>query len=163
MIQRVSSSGNVSSSGLPCHVDPGSPFRSWLHAYVKQRLRAISLPLQTLWTKRYIPASFAEQSCLRRRSTAQNLFRRLELDTAAGGNFISTRFWTELGKLKLQHAQWRCRSASKHPLPIIGVFTADAKYGDVSKSFPVSFLVSEIPVCICLVGMLLEPCGSPWN
>ena len=87
----------------------------------------------------------------------------LDLDTAAGGNFISTRVWTELGKLKLQHAQWRCRSASKHPLPIIGVFTADAKYGDVSKSFPVSFLVSEIPVCICLVGMLLEPCGSPWN
>jgi len=26
----------------------------------------------------------------------------LELDTAAGGNFISTRVWTELGKPKLQ-------------------------------------------------------------
>jgi len=25
----------------------------------------------------------------------------LELDTAAGGNFISTRFWTELGMLRL--------------------------------------------------------------
>jgi len=30
-------------------------------------------------------------------------------------------------------------------LPIIGAFTAEAKYGDVSKSYPVSFLVSEIP------------------
>ena len=36
LIQPVSSSGNVSSSGLPCNVDPGSPFKSWLHAYVKQ-------------------------------------------------------------------------------------------------------------------------------
>jgi len=30
-------------------------------------------------------------------------------------------------------------------LPIIGAFTAWAKYGDVSKTYPVSFLVSEIP------------------
>ena len=29
----------------------------------------------------------------------------LELDIAAGGNFISTRVWTELGKPKLQQAQ----------------------------------------------------------
>jgi len=69
----------------------------------------------------------------------------LELDTAAGGNFISTRVWTELGKPKLQQAQWRYHSATKHPLPIIGAFTAEAKYGDVSNSYPVSFLVSEIP------------------
>jgi len=69
----------------------------------------------------------------------------LELDTAAGGNFISTRVWTELGEPKLQQAQWRYHSASKHPLPFIGAFTAEAKYGDVSKSYPVSFLVSEIP------------------
>jgi len=60
-------------------------------------------------------------------------------------NFISTRVWTELGKPKLQQAQWRYHSASKHPLPIIGAFAADAKYDDVSKSYPVSFLVSEIP------------------
>jgi len=72
----------------------------------------------------------------------------LELDTAAGGNFISTRVWTELGKPKLQQDQWRYHSASMHPLPIIGAFTAEAKYGDDSddsKSYPVSFLVSEIP------------------
>jgi len=69
----------------------------------------------------------------------------LELDTATGGNFISTRVWTELDKPKLQQAQWRYHSASKHPLPVIGAFTAEAKYGDVSKSYPVSFLVSEIP------------------
>ena len=69
----------------------------------------------------------------------------LELDTTAGGNFISSRVWTELGKPKLQQAQWRYHSARKHPLPIIGAFTAEAKYGDVSKSYPVSFLVSEIP------------------
>jgi len=69
----------------------------------------------------------------------------LELDTAASGNFISTRVWTELGKPKLKQAQWRYHSASKHPLPIIGAFTAKAKYGNVSKSYPVSFLVSEIP------------------
>ena len=67
----------------------------------------------------------------------------LELDTR--GDFISTRVWTELGKPKLQQAQWRYHSASKHPLPIIGVFTAEVKYGDVSKSYPVSFLVSDIP------------------
>ena len=60
-------------------------------------------------------------------------------------NFISTRVWTELGRPKLQQAHWRYHSASKHPLPIIGTFTAEAKYGDVSKSYPVSFLVSEIP------------------
>jgi len=70
---------------------------------------------------------------------------KLELDTAAGGNFISARVWTELGKPKLQQDQWRYHSASKHPLSIIGAFTADTKYGDVSKSYPVSFLVSEIP------------------
>ena len=58
----------------------------------------------------------------------------LELDTDAGGNFISTRVWTELGKPKLQQAQWRYHSASRHPLPIIGASTAEAKYGDVSKS-----------------------------
>jgi len=69
----------------------------------------------------------------------------LELDTTAGGNFISSRVWTELGKPKLQQAQWRYHSARKHPLPIIGAFTAEAKYGDVSKSYPVSFLVSGIP------------------
>jgi len=50
-----------------------------------------------------------------------------------------------LGKPKLQQAQWRYHSSSKHPLPIIGVFTAQAKYGDASKSYQVSFLVSEIP------------------
>jgi len=70
----------------------------------------------------------------------------LELDTAAGGNFVSTRVWTEQrGKPKLQQAQWCCHSASKHPLPIFGAFTAEAKHRDVSKSYPVSFLVSEIP------------------
>jgi len=69
----------------------------------------------------------------------------LELDAAAGGNFFSTRVWTELGKPKLQQAQWRNHSASRHPLPIIGAFTTDAKYGNVSnKSYPISFLVSEI-------------------
>ena len=45
----------------------------------------------------------------------------LELDTAAGGNFISTRVWTELGKPKLQQAQWHYHWASKHSLPIIRV------------------------------------------
>jgi len=60
-------------------------------------------------------------------------------------NFISTRVWTELGKPKLQQAQWRYHSASKHPLPIIRAFTAEAKSGDVSKSYLVSFLVSDIP------------------
>jgi len=30
-------------------------------------------------------------------------------------------------------------------LPIFGAYTAEAKYRDVSKSYPVSFLVSEIP------------------
>jgi len=69
----------------------------------------------------------------------------LELDTAASGNFISTRVWIELGKPKLQQSQWRYHSESKHPLPIIGAFTAKTKYGDVSKSNPVSFLMSEIP------------------
>ena len=69
----------------------------------------------------------------------------LELDTAAGGNFISTGVWTMLDNPKLQQAHWRYHSESKHPLPIIGAFTAKAKYGDVSKSYPVSFLVSEIP------------------
>jgi len=68
----------------------------------------------------------------------------LEQDTAAGGNFFSTRVWTELGKPKLQQAQWRHHSASRHPLPIIGAFTTDAKFGDVNKSYPVSFLVSDI-------------------
>ena len=47
MIQPVSSSGNVFSSGLPCNINPGSPSKSWLHAYVKQWPRAILLPLQT--------------------------------------------------------------------------------------------------------------------
>ena len=70
----------------------------------------------------------------------------LELDTAAGGNFISTRVWTEQrSKPKLQQAQLRYHSARKHTLPIIGAFNAEAKYGDVSKSYPFSFLVSEIP------------------
>ena len=69
----------------------------------------------------------------------------LELDTAVGGNFIYTRVWTELGKPKMQQAQWRYHAASKHPLPIMGAFTADAKYGSVSKSYPVSYLVSEVP------------------
>ena len=32
LIQPVSSSGNVSSSGLPCNVGPRSSFKSWLHA-----------------------------------------------------------------------------------------------------------------------------------
>jgi len=44
---------------LPCNVYPGSPFKSWLHAYVKKWPRAISLPLPTPWTKHYIRASFA--------------------------------------------------------------------------------------------------------
>ena len=69
----------------------------------------------------------------------------LALDTAAGGNFISTCVWTELGKPKLQQAQWCYHLASKHPLPIVGVFPTEAKYGDVSKSYPVSFPVFEIP------------------
>jgi len=81
----------------------------------------------------------------RRVATLRSKSFTLELDTAAGGNFISTCVWTELGKPKLQQAQWRYHSASKHSLPMIGAFTAEAKYGDVSKSHPVSFLVSEIP------------------
>jgi len=46
-------------SGLPFNVDPESPSKSWLHAYVKQRPRAILLPLQTPWTKHYVRALFA--------------------------------------------------------------------------------------------------------
>ena len=61
------------------------------------------------------------------------------------GDEDSTRVWKELGKPKLQRAQWRYHSASKHPVPIIGAFTAEVKYGDISKSYPVSFLVSDIP------------------
>ena len=51
--------GAFLSSGLPCNVDPGSPSKSWRHAYVKQRPRAILLPLPVPWTKHYLRASFA--------------------------------------------------------------------------------------------------------
>ena len=60
-------------------------------------------------------------------------------------SFLLVSGQSKPGKPKLQQAQWRYHSARKHPLPIIGAFTAEAKYGDVSKTYPVSFLVSEIP------------------
>jgi len=39
---------------------PGEPFKSWLYAYIKQRPRAILLPLPTPWTKHYVRASFSQ-------------------------------------------------------------------------------------------------------
>jgi len=86
----------------------------------------------------------------------------LELDTAACGNFTSTRVWTELGKPKLQQVQWRYHSASKHPFSIIGAFTLRPSTVVSASHTQFRVLCPKFQICICLVGMLLEPCGFPW-
>jgi len=65
----------------------------------------------------------------------------LELDTNAGGNFISTRVWTELGKPKLQQDQWRYHSASKHLLELLPPRPSTVMSASHILS---SFLVSDI-------------------
>ena len=67
----------------------------------------------------------------------------MELDTAAGGNFISEQYWNQLGKPTLQNSEWRFQSVSKHIMPILGTFTTKASYG--TSNCEVLFLVSTIP------------------
>jgi len=79
-------------------------------------------------------------------------------------NFISTRVWTELGKPNLQQAQWRYHSASKHPFPFTGAFTAEAPRPSTVMSASHTqfrYLCPQFPIWICLVGML-QPCEFPW-
>jgi len=69
----------------------------------------------------------------------------MELDTATGGNFLSTEVWISIGQLTLQQSECNYQSASKHPLPVVGAFTAEAKHGDSGPLVKIPFLVSEVP------------------
>ena len=68
----------------------------------------------------------------------------MELDTAAGGNFLSTEVWNSIGQPILQPSESNYQSASKHPLPIVGAFPAEAKHGDSGALVKIPFLVSEV-------------------
>ena len=68
----------------------------------------------------------------------------------------------KLGKPKLQQAQWRYHSASKHPLPIIGALPPTRSTVTSARHTWFHFLCPKFPIWICLVGMLLDPCRFPW-
>jgi len=101
LIQPVSSSRNVSSSGLPCNVHPGSPFKSWLDAYV-QRI----LPLQTSWMKHYVCASFARWT--------MKPFLRHFLRWRRTSSTSPLLSWL-LSKRKTPPKLWRRRSTAQNP------------------------------------------------
>jgi len=48
----------------------------------------------------------------------------LELDTAAGGSFLSVSTWEQLGRPKLRQPGFTYQSASSHSIPVQGCFTA---------------------------------------
>ena len=66
-----------------------------------------------------------------------------ELDTGACANFITEEFWRKIGKPKLQNATHRYESATRHHLPIMGLFKASVKYGNEVKDM--EFIVTKIP------------------
>ena len=68
----------------------------------------------------------------------------LELDTATSGNFISEKLWSDLGKPVLNQANLQYRSASKHDLPIVGIFEADTRLQENEEVCTITYNVSKI-------------------
>ena len=68
----------------------------------------------------------------------------LELDTATSGNFISEKLWSDLGKPVLNQANLQYRSASKHELPIVGIFEADTRLQENEEVCTITYNVSKI-------------------
>ncbi|KAG0722413.1 hypothetical protein GWK47_006041 [Chionoecetes opilio] len=75
----------------------------------------------------------------------QGLQCRVELDTGTGGNFLSTKIWTQLGKPALQDVTVRYESASKHTMPVLGKFMTTAKSLDSNQECIIPFIVSSVP------------------
>ena len=62
--------------------------------------------------------------------TIQDRQFTMELDTATTGDFVSLPVWKQLGKPKLDDVRHRYESASKHNLPVLGTFVAQARSSD---------------------------------
>ena len=62
-----------------------------------------------------------------------------EVDTGSGDSFLGKRDWMKLGQPPLQPSDRQYKSATQHPLPVLGLLTV----GDGETSFSVN--VTEIP------------------
>ena len=75
----------------------------------------------------------------------QNSLLLMEIDTATTGNFISKRYWEELGSPKLEVPACQYESASQHNLPVLGSFTAKASTPDSADQHEIRLSVTEVP------------------
>jgi len=69
----------------------------------------------------------------------------LELDTVAGGSFLSVSTWEQLGRPRLQQTSFTYQSASSHSMPVQGCFTAKTLFPKSGQISVVSFMVTAIP------------------
>ena len=69
----------------------------------------------------------------------------MELDTATTGNFISRRYWEDLGCPELRKSTWKYESASKHDLPVLGTFVASTTVPESNEIHSIQYTVTEVP------------------
>ena len=58
----------------------------------------------------------------------------MELDTAAGGNIMSVPMWKKIGKPELSECDVTYRSASDHPIPILGSCVTTVSYQEIGRA-----------------------------
>ena len=69
-----------------------------------------------------------------------------EVDTGSAENFITETVWKELGKPRLTQCTSQYESASKHPLPVLGVVHCDvAQLSAPATTVNLKFVVTSIP------------------
>ena len=63
---------------------------------------------------------------------------KFEVDTGSGDSFIGKDAWREMGQPSLSEPRRQYKSASQHPLPVLGILTKTADQGDVALEFNVT-------------------------
>ena len=61
-----------------------------------------------------------------------------EVDTGSGDSFIGKDTWLEMGQPSLSEPNRQYKSASQHPLPVMGILTRTTNQGDVALNFNVT-------------------------
>ena len=77
--------------------------------------------------------------------TIQDKQFKMELDTGSPGNFISVPVWKQLGKPKLTDAPCNYKSATDHPVPVMGIFTGITENPATGIKADVEYTVTTMP------------------
>ena len=95
-------------------------------------VNAVSINQDTI-PKLQVPIKIYGKQCL------------MEIDTATTGNFITRQCWDNLGRPQLDPPTAQYESASKHDLPVKGIFMGKTEVPGSPEQYDICYTVTDVP------------------